>query len=187
MQSVGARRLPALEYYTPELMIKCVGFNHSNLKDIPKEFLTQDLCDMATSMYAPNLEFVPEEFQTETLVKKCIKSFPLSLVHCINITHDLVVFTFKNEGGPKVDRLKFVNNYTEKDIIRIARVYPNILRILLPKNKTDDVVRVALQSSGWVIQYVDPQTAAYVKIALGSEPKAIKYVKPEFLTLTIEI
>lgn len=164
-------------YYNSELISSAIEKNPSNIEFVPEEFWNQRLFDRATDKDKRLLRFVPEIYQTEALVKKCLRFDPMLMRDCINITNEIVVWSFKNDDKKsKKTRLDFVNNYAEDDIVRIARVYGNILQILTLDKKTERVIKTALGSNGWALQYVEEQKEEYIQIALKSEPRATKYI-----------
>jgi len=165
------------EYYSNELFKIAVIHNSDNIEFIPDAYLTQTLCDLAVVRNKRNLKFIPDRFQTEMMKSMVISIDPTLLNYCTSISNALVNLAFSSEKNvAKKNRLRFVNTYAESDILRIAAAYGNILRSLTPEHLTDIVIKTALKSNGWAIQYVENRTEEYVRIALESEPEAYKYL-----------
>lgn len=166
------------EYYTAELVETAVKKNAQNMSDVPEKYITQELCDTIVQKNKRDFRFVPGKYQTDSMKTTAITAYPDLLNYCEIITFDLVATAFNNEQHkPRIKRLDFVNNYSHQEILKVAAVYGNILRVLLPKNLTEEIIKTALKANGWALQYLDTQTDEYIQIAIESEPGAAKHIK----------
>lgn len=140
----------------------------------------QDDFDKLISEYSGNIRYVPEEFQTSEMCIKCVEYYKPSLEYCYYIDNEILISIFKSEDNkniPKKDRFNFIKHFNEDALIRILKVKIDLLRVLSEDKQTNRLVREILQLDGYGLQYVINPTKEHIEIALLQQPKAIKYVK----------
>lgn len=123
---------------------------------------------------------IPAEYQNIVMCKKAIEYDFTLLEYCHHINNDMIKYIFKLESRihlPKKVRFDFINGFNEDALIRLIKVDGILMTNLDEEKLTDKLIRAALASNGYNLQYVHKQTQEYIDIALNNQPNAKKYIK----------
>ena len=155
--------------------------NPDNIRHIPEQYRTGDMCELAVRHNPHNIAYVPAQFQTPDMCSLCCRTKVELVSYCQYVTRDMLLEVHKQKRSePRVSRFRFINNLPEDKICQILGVMPDLLMHLYPYNLTDKVVRTALETDGYTLQYIEAerQTPSLISLALCNQPRASKYVKP---------
>lgn len=164
------------KYINKKLCEIALQSNYASLQYIPEEYIDEQLCEMALQSSYASLQYIPNKYQTNEIRKRVISKHPSYLNYCAEIDNELMRLAFKSETGCRKDRMRYINWYSEADILRLVKLNPHIIRVLNENKKTDRVIRTALEINGYALEYVNNQTEEYQRIALLSQPNAKKYI-----------
>lgn len=137
--------------------------------------LTREDCEEVMAKFPDAIRYVPEKWHTKEMGMLAIKSDKRNLQWCYVITKEMLDFIFKSATGPRKERFNFLRTCDELALLRILKVRPSLIMYLDAKQQTDTLVRQVLEWDGYCYQYIQNKSLEYLKIALESQPKAIKY------------
>jgi hypothetical protein len=151
--------------------------NLNNIEFVPESYLTFNMCDRAVKCNPNNIKYVPPKFQTLEMCKaSCSKNVQL-LSNCEYIDREMLMEVHKqNINVPRKDRFKFLNSYKENKICQILKIMPNLLRFIEQDKVTDTIIKTALETDGYTLQYIKNKTEEYINMALKNQPKAVMYI-----------
>jgi len=152
--------------------------NPNNIAYIPDKYKTFPMCDKAVAHNISNITHVPTKFQTLAMCKTVTCKNHLSIRYCEYIDMDMLQSIYKQQIlVPKKERFKFINYLDDEKVIKILKLMPLLLRVIEKSKLKDIMIKTALETDGYALQYVNDQTPEYIEIALKNQPKAQKYVK----------
>nr|WBF70214.1 hypothetical protein [Megavirus caiporensis] len=140
--------------------------------------LDREYCNQMFQDSLQNIKFIPHEYQSKEMCIKAIEYHYTYLKYCAHIDDEILNIIFKSKcmaNIPKKDRFKFILDFDDNIIIKIIRAEPNLLSIIPENRQSDEIVKQALATNGWSLQYVINKKEEYVKIALENQPMAVKY------------
>ena len=104
--------------------------NGLNLKDVPNEFKTLNICLIAIKGNGLALEFVPIQFQTETICKLAVKQNPMALEFVPDGLKTLKICTIAIKNGESgFHSLKFINNNLLTEQLCITAIKKSVFAI----------------------------------------------------------
>ena len=163
-----------------KLYIEAFEKDHDNIAHIPNRYKTMDMCDRAVKYDNKNIRYVPVEFQTLEICKVVgMKDYQL-IKYCEYIDLDVLQSVHKQRAKiAKKDRYDFINELDDNKIINILKIMPWLLQKIERNRLTYPMIRVALETNGYILEYVDKedQTDEFIEIALKNQPEAKKYIK----------
>lgn len=177
------RNIESIQYiphiYQTDQMINKIKFGkYYNLIPYIKN-LDQEYCNQMFQDSLQNIKFIPHEYQTKEMCIKTIEYHYTYLKYCGYIDNEILNMIFKSKymvNIPKKDRFKFILDFDDNIIMRIIKVKPYLLSIIPENRQSDEIVKQALTTNGYSLEYVINKKEEYIKIALENQPKAIKYV-----------
>ena len=161
-----------------ELYLNAFNMDHDIIKLIPDKYINENMYLNAFEYNIKNIKYIPNKYQTQEMCKR-VASIDVNLIqYCEYIDDDLLKYINKQFINlPKKDRFYFINSFNTDTIIKILKKYPYALRVINKKKLTDDMIKIALELNGYLLEYVDNQTKEYIDIAIKNQPKAVKYIK----------
>lgn len=104
--------------------------NGINLKDVPNEFKTLNLCLMAIKANGLALEYIPIQFQTETICKLAVKQNPMALEFVPDGLKTLKICTIAIKNGESgFHSLKFISNNFLTEQLCITAIKKSVFAI----------------------------------------------------------
>ncbi|BCS83650.1 hypothetical protein QLL95_gp0473 [Cotonvirus japonicus] len=140
--------------------------------------LDQEYCDQMFSDAVYNIKYIPSQYQTKEMCMKVVERSHHNLKYCSYIDNDILEIIFKSKymtNVPRKDRFKFILDFDENVIAKIIHIKPYLLSIIPADKQTDKIIKTALHTDGYSLQYVVNKKDEYINIALENQPKAIKY------------
>lgn len=141
--------------------------------------LDQRYCNQMFQDSLQNIKFIPHAYQTRVMCIKAIEYHHTYLKYCAHIDDEILNMIFKSKcmvNIPKKNRFKFILDFDDNVIMKIIKAKPNLLSMIPENRQSDEIVKQALMTNGYNLEYVINKTEEHIKIALQNQPKAIKYV-----------
>lgn len=163
------------KFHTDEMKTRAINFNPHLIKYIEQ---TKELTDIAFNSDPNTLQYFNAEFHSEERSIIAVKLNRTLLGFCNIITPRVLEAVFKSQPNqPRISRFDFIDRYDEATLLKLVAVSGRLLNFIPEEKQTDALIRLALEETGYNIQYVKRKETAYRELALAKEPKAIKYLK----------
>jgi hypothetical protein len=160
----------------------CLWLN--DLRYIPEQLRTEELCKLSVQKNGWTLRFVPEKYKTPELCETAIKQNGSVLMDVPDElrTKELCLTAIQNNG----DAFEFIpNKYITKEICEIAvKQYGNSLWYVPDKYKTKELYELAVQQDGNIVNYVPEEyrTKELYEMAVQQNGNALDCVPEQYKT-----
>lgn len=147
---------------------------------IPDDFKTSDMCKSAINQSLSNIAFVPPQLQTHEMCVMVANDHYEFIKYCEYINIDMLENVQRQRvSESKRKRYDFINELKEHQLVQVMKLMPRLIRALQHHNMTPKVIVAALETNGYVIEYVPTHmlTDVYIDIALKQQPLAKKYIE----------
>jgi hypothetical protein len=166
-----------------QLYLEAFEKDPNNIHCIPKKYITHEMYERAFKHDPQNIRHIPSEFQTAEMCKIAAAKDVKLIEYCEYIDLEMLLYVHKQcIKLPRKNRFDFIRYFNNDKIVKILKVMPDLLRIIPAYRLNDLMIRSALETDGYVLQYVENQTHEYIEIALRSQPNAKKYIKSNIQT-----
>jgi len=147
---------------------------------IPDNLKTSDMCHVSVNHSLSNIAFVPTHLQTPDMCIMAANDHYEFIKYCEYINIDMLNNVQRQRiKESKRKRYDFINELKEHQLIQVMKIMPHLIRALHNHNLTPNVIKAALETNGYVIEYVSTSmlTDEYTHIALQQQPLAKKYIE----------
>lgn len=157
--------------------------NHNNIAHLPNKYKTMDICDRAVKYNNRNIKYVPAEFQTLEMCRMVGMNDYQLIKYCNHIDLEMLQSVHKQcAKKARKERYDFINEFDDDKIITVLKIMPRLLLKIKHDRLTDQMIRVALERNGYILEYVIERIIQpllikdYIDIALKNQPEAKKYI-----------
>lgn len=161
------------EYYRRKVLA-----NPFNIKEVPDEFKTPELCKIAVEEDGMALKYVPDKLKTPELCKIAVEDGGMTLEYVPDklITFELCKLAVEDD----VTSLSCVpDKFKTPELCKIAvEDIGSALEYIPDRLKTPELCRIAVEESGWALEYVPDKlkTPELCKTAVEQNSSALQFV-----------
>lgn len=201
--SPDASKYISKEFITPELALIALRTTSDPefISKIPRDILTQEMCEISARRFPSSLDYMPEKMIGEILINALIKGYsyePYGKVIFLRykekiqsiMTPELAELIFnKNYRSIEFIPKKFITQEMANKVSKKLGGWPVAISYLPEKFITPEMCQAVVKAKGLYLRYVPQQfiTEQLCEDAVESYPRSIAYVPKEFQTLKLQL